>query len=229
VVVVSPPFPSARRGSAGGDGLPEPVLRLTDEARAFVATTRAAEPDAERLALFVEVSGTSNGAYTYDMWFEVLSDAAPGDAVIGHDDLAVVVAQQSIDRLRGATLDVQETGDGPGLVMLNPNAPAPERGNRPVPQADLSSPIAQRVAAVIEEEVNPQIAMHGGRADLVAVDDGVAYVRLSGGCQGCGLAAVTLGQGISVAIKEAVPEITEVVDVTSHDEGSNPYFEAAKK
>jgi Fe/S biogenesis protein NfuA len=190
---------------------------------------RASEADASRLALFVEVNGTANGAYTYDMWFEALSDAAPGDAVIGHDDLAVVVAHQSIDRLRGATLDVQETGDGPGLVMLNPNAPAPAPGSRPIPQADLSSPLAQRVADVLENEINPQIAMHGGRADLVAVEAPIAYLRLSGGCQGCGLAAVTLSQGISVAIREAVPEITEIIDVTSHDEGSNPYFEAAKK
>jgi Fe/S biogenesis protein NfuA len=93
----------------------------------------------------------------------------------------------------------------------------------------LSSPIEQAVLEVLENEVNPQIAMHGGRADLVAVDEGVAYLRLSGGCQGCGLAEVTLTQGIAVAIREAVPQIIEVVDVTAHGEGSNPYFEAAKK
>ncbi len=206
------------------------MISLTDEAARFVADARAGEGDAERLALFVEVSGTNNGSYAYDMWFEALSDAAPSDEVVRHGDLAVVVAASSIDRLRGATLDVREDpAEGPGLVMLNPNTPPLAPGSRPVPEADLSSPLAQRVAAVIEDEINPQIAMHGGRADLVAVDEGTAYVRLSGGCQGCGLAAVTLGQGISVAIKEAVPEITDVVDVTSHEEGSNPYFEAAKK
>jgi Fe/S biogenesis protein NfuA len=94
---------------------------------------------------------------------------------------------------------------------------------------DLSDPIAQRVIAVLEEIVNPQIAAHGGRADLVAVDEGIAYLRLGGGCQGCGLAQVTLSQGISVAIKEEVPEILDVVDVTAHDSGTNPYYEAAKK
>ncbi|HTW99257.1 MAG TPA: NifU family protein [Acidimicrobiales bacterium] len=221
--------PFARDGSAAEQSRPEPVLRLTGEARAFIAKARAEEAGAEQLALFVEVNGIANGAYTYDMWFEALADAAPGDAVIGHDDLAVVVAHQSVDRMRGATLDVQDTGDGPGLVMLNPNAPAPEPGRRPIPEPDLSSPLARRVAEVLEDEVNPQIAMHGGRADLVAVDEGTAYVRLSGGCQGCGLAAVTLGQGISVAIREAVPEIVEVIDVTSHEDGSNPYFQPAKK
>lgn len=208
----------------------EPVLLLTDAARAFIGEARAGEPDADRLALFIEVAGAENGSYTYEMWFEALADAAPGDAVVAHDDLSVVVAASSIDRLRGATLDVNEGGpDGPGLVMLNPNTPPVAPGSRPLPAADPSSPLHRRVAEVIEDEVNPQIAMHGGRADLVAVDEGIAYVRLSGGCQGCGLAAVTLGQGISVAIREAVPEITDVVDVTSHDEGSNPYFQSAKK
>jgi Fe/S biogenesis protein NfuA len=206
------------------------VLSLTEEAQRFVADARAGEPDADRLALFVEVSGSSNGAYSYDMWFEAIADAAPSDEVVRAGNVTVIVPAASVDRLRGATLDVRDDAvEGPGLVMLNPNTPPVAPGSQPVPEADLSSPIHQRVAAVIEEEINPQIAMHGGRADLVAVDGATAYVRLSGGCQGCGLAAVTLGQGISVAIKEAVPEITEVVDVTSHDEGSNPYFQSAKK
>ena len=58
---------------------------------------------------------------------------------------------------------------------------------------------------------------------------GTAYLRLGGGCQGCGMASVTLNQGIEVAITEAVPEIDDVVDVTDHASGSNPYFEPAKK
>jgi Fe/S biogenesis protein NfuA len=85
------------------------------------------------------------------------------------------------------------------------------------------------IIAVLEEEINPAIASHGGRADLVAVEEDVAYLRLSGGCQGCGMAAATLSQGIEVAILEAVPEIKKVADVTDHASGSNPYFEAAKK
>ena len=82
---------------------------------------------------------------------------------------------------------------------------------------------------VLEEQINPAIAAHGGWAELVAVEDGVAYLRLQGGCQGCGLATVTLSQGIEVAILDTVPEITSVVDVTDHASGTNPYFEAAKK
>jgi Fe/S biogenesis protein NfuA len=82
---------------------------------------------------------------------------------------------------------------------------------------------------VIDQQVNPAIAAHGGSAELVAVEDSTAYVRLGGGCVGCGMATVTLTQGISVAITDAVPEIENVVDVTDHASGTNPYYEAAKK
>jgi Fe/S biogenesis protein NfuA len=82
---------------------------------------------------------------------------------------------------------------------------------------------------VLDEQINPAIAAHGGRAELVTVEDGTAYLRLGGGCQGCGMATVTLSQGIEVAILDAVPEVTQVVDVTDHASGTNPYFESAKK
>ena len=85
------------------------------------------------------------------------------------------------------------------------------------------------MAQVITTQINPSIASHGGQAELVAVEDGTAYLRLSGGCQGCGMATVTLTQGIEVAIKESVPEISQVTDVTDHASGNNPYYEAAKK
>jgi Fe/S biogenesis protein NfuA len=97
------------------------------------------------------------------------------------------------------------------------------------PPPDLTGDVAQRLLQVLEEQINPAIASHGGRADLVAVEEDTAYLRLSGGCAGCGLAAVTLSQGIEVAIRESVPEIVNVVDVTDHASGTNPYFEAAKK
>lgn len=208
------------------DGV-QPVLTVTDKARAMVLEVRSAEADAERLALWLEVSGVANGAYSYDMFFQAASDAAGDDAVQHHDELVVVIPRASVEKVRGATLDVSETGGEAGLVMVNPNVAPADPGARA--QGDLSGPVAQRVLAVLEGEINPGIAAHGGRADLVAVEEGTAYLRLSGGCQGCGLATVTLSQGIEVAIKDAVPEITSVVDVTDHASGSNPYFEPAKK
>jgi Fe/S biogenesis protein NfuA len=209
----------------------ENVLRVTDEARVVVMDIRSGEENAEALALWLEVNGSSNGSYTYDMWFQQASDAGPDDAVSESDGLAVIVASSSVDKVRGATLNVGATGGEQGLVMINPNAPPSPRSvaAAAAPEADLSSPTAQKILEILEQEVNPQIAMHGGWADLVAFESGTAYVRMSGGCQGCGLAKVTLSQGIAVAIQDAVPEVLEIVDVTDHDSGSNPYYEAAKK
>jgi Fe/S biogenesis protein NfuA len=200
----------------------EPVVTVTEAARDKILEVRAAEPDAAELGLWIEVSGESAGAFTYAMELRPVAEAGPDDRVQGHDDLPLVLPAASLDRLRGATLDFT----GAGMVMQNPNRPA-AGGDRP--GADLSTPVAQAVLAVLDAEINPAIAAHGGRADLVAVEDRVAYVRMSGGCQGCGLASVTLTQGIEVAILDAVPEIESVIDVTDHTAGDNPYYEAAKK
>ena len=207
------------------DNTSTPVLVVTDAARGFVAEARSGEANPDQLALYLEVNGVADGAYSYDMWFQAISDATPGDAICHHDDLSIIVLAGSVERVSGATLDL----GGGGLMMVNPNTPPAPLGSQPVPKSDLSSPLEIAVLEVLENEVNPQLASHGGRAELVAVDDAVAYLRLSGGCQGCGLAAATLSQGISVAIKEAVPEIVDIVDVTAHADGTNPYFEAAKK
>ena len=148
------------------------------------------------------------------------------DIVERHGELTIVVGADSIEKLEGAKLDFNSAG----LVMTNPNTPLPPQARRPdMPEPDLSSPIAQQLVAILEEQINPSLASHGGRADLVAIEDGAAYLRLSGGCQGCGMAAATLSQGIEVAIMEAIPEIERIIDVTDHASGSNPYFEAAKK
>jgi len=209
------------------------VFTVTDRARQKVLEVRASEQGPEGLALWIEVTGQSGPDFTYDLYFQAASDAGPDDVVEHHDDLAIVVAAGSVDRLKGATLDLSRDPQG-GMVITNPNRPAPP--SRPAsppiegrPPADLSGPVAQQVAQVLDEQINPAIAAHGGHAELVAVEEDVAYLRLSGGCQGCGLAAVTLTQGIEVAIKDAIPAITRVVDVTDHASGENPYFESAKK
>jgi Fe/S biogenesis protein NfuA len=201
-----------------------PVVTVTDEARQRIVAVRSGEADAESLALWIEVSGEAAGAFSYTMELRPLADARDADVVQRHDDLSLVIDADSVDRLTGATLDFT----GAGMVMQNPNRPA-VAGGGDRPTADLSGPVAQAVLTVLESEINPAIAAHGGRADLVAVDDGIAYVRMSGGCQGCGLAAVTLSQGIEVAILDAVPEVTSVVDVTDHEAGDSPYYESAKK
>ena len=210
----------------------DPILNVTEVARQKVLRVRAAEAEPDKLALWLEVSGVANGKYRYDMYFQPLDYAGPTDAVQRHDDLSVVIPNFSIDKLRGSTLDVAGDPVEGGLVLDNPNSPSPavaSPGRPAPPPADLSGDVPQRVMQVLDSQINPSIAAHGGHAQLVAVEGDTAYLRLSGGCQGCGMASVTLSQGIEVLLKENVPEIQRVVDVTDHASGTNPYFEQAKK
>jgi Fe-S cluster biogenesis protein NfuA len=86
-----------------------------------------------------------------------------------------------------------------------------------------------RVADLFEAEINPAVARHGGTVELIDVQDAMVLLRMGGGCQGCGMADVTLRQGIEVLLKKRVPEIRGLIDVTDHSAGSNPYVTAAKK
>jgi Fe-S cluster biogenesis protein NfuA len=87
----------------------------------------------------------------------------------------------------------------------------------------------ERVAKVFEEQVNPMVARHGGRVELIDVQDAVVMLRMGGGCQGCGMADVTLRQGIEGMLGQFVPQVRGIVDITDHTSGANPYFQASKK
>jgi Fe/S biogenesis protein NfuA len=206
----------------------ESMLDITDAAYDKVMGFLLREAEPERQAMWLDVSGTAGNQWTCRLALKPLDAAAPYDAVIRHRDLAIVVPECDFEKVRGATIDwLDDPFGGGGLRVDNPNTPSPTIGVPP--PADLSGDVAQRVIQVLGQQVNPSIAAHGGRAELVAVEQGTAYLRLGGGCQGCAMATVTLSQGIETAIIQAVPEITSVVDVTDHQSGTNPYFEAAKK
>ena len=230
----------------------EAIVAITQTALNRVRSFRADLPEPESQALWVRVGDSADGEYTYALTLNPRSGARENDAVQHGDDLVIVVAGDSIEKLRGATIDWSETPLRSGFKVVNPNKPPalgalpalpmsmsppsgagfsgpPPVASRPPLQGNLDSDLARRVMAVLDRDVNPAIAAHGGHAELAGIEGRTAYLRLGGGCQGCGMASVTLSQGIEVAITEAVPEIVDVVDVTDHASGTNPYFEAAKK
>ena len=88
----------------------------------------------------------------------------------------------------------------------------------------MDDPLTKRVHEIIEKDINPGIASHGGVAHLRGLHDNVVYLEMGGGCQGCAQSVATLRMGIETRIKEIVPEIIEVVDVTNHSLGENPYY-----
>lgn len=209
----------------------EPLVTITDEARDLVLSHRARseKPDRERLAMWVEVAGVADDDFKYAMYLRRPDDRAPNDAVVQvHDDLTIVVPEASIERLRGATIDLSAGPQGGGLCVQNPNRPSSAVGARRGPPAgELSGDVTERVRQMLDRHIGPALASHGGGCELVAVEEGTVFVRLSGGCQGCGMAAATLTQGIEAVLKQAVPEVTRVVDATDHAGGADPYYETA--
>jgi len=202
------------------------VLSLSKDAHGLVLEALGSEPDRDELCLVVEVKGVTFAGYDYDLYFQPRAELPEGASLTEDEGIAVAVPAGSIDRLRGARLEVE---DG-GLVLVNPNAPSLAERAPGIPEGVLDKGIegdfARRVTAVLDESVNPAIAAHGGRADLVAMDEDavVAYLALSGGCQGCAMSRATLAQGIEVQLREAIPELTGVIDVTDHASGATPYY-----
>lgn len=92
-----------------------------------------------------------------------------------------------------------------------------------------ASEIKAKVQQVLDSEINPSVAMHGGMVRLIDVQGNSVYLQFGGGCQGCGMADVTLKQGIETAIRFAVPEVGDILDTTDHAAGRNPYYMPSRK
>jgi Fe/S biogenesis protein NfuA len=198
------------------------VLIVTDPARDKILELRAQEEQPDSLGLRVEVTGVQGVEYTYDLSFDPVAEAdeAIGDVVDKQGDLPVIVPAASIDALRGATLDLPSTNGQQGLVLRNPNRPDPLGGAH----IELSGTVEEKVRQLLDGQINPSLAMHGGFAALDRVEDDKVFVTMGGGCQGCAVSAMTLREGIARSIREAIPEVGEVVDITDHEMGENPYY-----
>lgn len=200
-----------------------PVVTVTERARGTILGLRAAEPESDTLALRIEITGEAVAEYVYELTFEAVADVGPEDVVGYSGDLPVLVPSDSIDRLRGATLD---EADGTGLVLRNPNRPT--RSLAPDAATYEEGTVEHRIQSLLDTEVNPMLASHGGFTTLDRVEGDVAYMFMGGGCQGCGLAKLTLTEGIKATIEKEIDEIREVVDITDHSAGENPFYESAK-
>jgi len=198
------------------------VLTVTAPAREKILELRAQEDDPDTLGLRIEVTGVQGVEYTYDLTFDPVAEAdeAAGDLVEAQGELPVIIPGDSVDSLRGATLDMPATNGQQGLVLRNPNRPDPLSGMH----LELTGSVDEKVRQLLDGQINPSLAMHGGFAALDRVEDDVVYVTMGGGCQGCAVSAMTLREGIARSIKEAIPEVSEVIDTTDHAQGENPYY-----
>ncbi|HEX9642549.1 MAG TPA: NifU family protein [Acidimicrobiia bacterium] len=197
------------------------VISISGAALDEILGLRAQETVTD-LHLGLRIAGVGSNGFRYETAFVRPDEVAPNDHVEMHGGLPVAIPQDSIDNLRGAELDISSDPAAPGLVLRNPNPATPALGHDG--SIELTGAVEERVRQLLDEHINPAIAAHGGVATLMSVEAETAYLELGGGCQGCGLAAMTLRQGIETAILHNIPEITEVVDVTNHDAGENPFY-----
>jgi Fe/S biogenesis protein NfuA len=193
------------------------VLAITDDALRAILDIRSREPDAGELGLRVAIAGVRGSTFSYELAFVPVVDAGEGDSLTHRGDLPVIVPAGSIEFLQEATLRVGESG----LAIDNPNSPTQPMDVDP---PEIGGTIAERVSAMLARQINPAINGHGGWVELVGVEGNTVYLRLGGGCQGCGMANVTLRNGIEATLRQAVPEIGEVIDVTDHQSGIDPYY-----
>ena len=138
--------------------------------------------------------------------------------VIEFDGFNVYIDAESLPNTQDANVDYVDGLMGSGFKVERPGKTPP----------NISGPVVDKIRQVLEEQINPSVASHGGHVALIDVKDNAVYLQLEGGCQGCGMADVTLKQGIEVMIKKAVPEIEHIYDVTDHADGSNPYYQQSK-
>jgi Fe/S biogenesis protein NfuA len=175
-------------------------------------------------ALRIELDRTAQSplARNYSISLVERDDRQRTEIAINVDEIRVFLNLDTSNLLAGAVIDWVEENGSSGFRVQDPNArptAAPEKS-----ALRLSGPMAERVQQVIDEVINPGIAAHGGFVELVDVSDDTLYLRMGGGCQGCAASAATLRQGIERMVREQVPEIQEIIDVTDHTAGANPYY-----
>lgn len=172
--------------------------------------------------LGIRLSALRGGTPAADCHLEfcATNDLAGDEWALDCEGFTLWVEAGSVTYLDGAEIDLKDEATG---VALSIRAP---RLKGEVPGAEAS--LVERVRYVMEAEINPGVASHGGRVHLEEVRaDGTVVLRFGGGCHGCGMADVTLKQGIEKTLMARIPEITAVVDATDHSSGENPYVRRA--
>lgn len=193
-----------------------PKIHVTEDAKAhFKALLDKEEMPGMGLRLFVDAPGKPTAEVS--LAFCPPGDHRGGDIKIEYADFNIYVDRSSVSYLEEAEIDYKTNDLAGQLVITAPNL----RGDKL--KADAS--LAEKVNYVLHHEVNPNLASHGGIVSLVEITpENEVVLRFGGGCHGCGMADVTLKQGIEKTLIEKFPEITKIVDITDHTKGENPYY-----
>ncbi|MGD8456175.1 MAG: NifU family protein [Anaerolineales bacterium] len=200
------------------------VLEITPGAVDKIAeliATRAKGPQAIRVVLR---GRGPDGNLMSDFMFVEMGSNEETDVVQDAGPFPLYFDVNSAEGLDGATVDYNELKYPTGFGIEYPPQAA-QVAMKPTKEWD--DPAAVEVQKVIDQQLNPAIAGHGGWVRLLEVKDETAYIEMGGGCRGCAISQMTLKDSIERAILDNVPEIKKVVDTTDHDGGTNPYYTQA--
>jgi Fe/S biogenesis protein NfuA len=198
------------------------MIQLTDTAREKIQSLVDAEvvrDPALRISLAPGDQPRSPLERRYAISLVEREDKEKTEIAINLEGIRVLLNLDTSNLLSGATVDWGGEGFSVETPVPRRAAVAPREGT-----PGVTGPLADRVQLVLDELVNPRIAAHGGAVELVDVADDTIYVRMSGGCQGCSASAATLRMGVERMVKDEIPEVREVVDLTDHEAGANPYY-----
>lgn len=193
-------------------------LNFSDKARDMVTSFMDLEEDGLQ-ALRIAVEG-SPFAPNYELTLVDADSRGESDLEVNAGSFTVLVDEASADRLNGATVDFVETIQESGFQIT----PDPDAVKAAMDDAGPAGELADRVTHVLDTEINPAIAAHGGVINLVDVQGTEIFIEMAGGCQGCAMSRMTLRQGVERMVSQSVPEVTAIHDVTDHASGDNPYF-----
>ena len=204
------------------------MIQLTDQARAKIEAlvdAGAVRDPALRIALAAGgADGTASAPWDreYEISLVEREDKQKTEIAINLDGIRVLLNLDTSNLLSGATIDWADAEGG--FRVQTPRPVRPAAPSAPAGSGGAWGPLADKVQAVFDTLINPRIAAHGGAVELVDVADDVIYVRMTGGCQGCAASALTLRQGIERMVREEIPEVRDIVDLTDHEAGVNPYY-----
>ncbi|WP_226647750.1 Fe-S biogenesis protein NfuA [Microbulbifer variabilis] len=191
-------------------------VTITESAQEYLKELLAKQ-DCEGIAIRMFVSNPGTPSAETCIAYCRPGEEEPEDVVIEMNGLKAYFEGRSVPYLDDARVDYSSDKMGGQLTIRAPNSR--------MPKITDDSPIEDRINYVLFNEVNPSLAAHGGQVSLVEVtEDKFAILKFGGGCQGCGMVDMTLKEGVEKTLKEKIPELAGVKDITDHTDKSQAYY-----
>ncbi len=195
-------------------------ITITESAQGYLADLLSKQDtDGIGVRIFVEHPGTPRAECC--MAYNQPGEEDNADLRFDYENFSAFIEASSVPYLEDAVIDYNKDRFGGQLTFRAPNSKVPKVG------ADAS--VEERINYILQSEINPGLAAHGGMVDLLELidEEGVgltAVLKFGGGCQGCSAVDMTLRQGVEVQLKQQIPELTQVIDETDHTRTENAYY-----